>query len=165
MTQKIIMIYGAPATGKTTLARFLLGSMENVVYASRDLIRKSVPAHRTGDFAYDREVCQRLISDSLSKGQSVIIDNVNLSPKDFDFVTECSIKYNVPVHLITRQVPLKTALERNAKRKDKAPIPPSYIIDTHDDQYKLTRSQCRARGVVYDIEKPYYHFVGISATE
>ena len=80
--QKIIMLKGLPASGKSTWAKEKINENSNYIRINKDDIRESI----TGKWTSKKEkivisIRNSLIKTGISLGKNVIIDDTNLNPK------------------------------------------------------------------------------------
>lgn len=131
---KAYVTVGLQASGKSTWARDLLkkesGKWKRI---NRDLIREllddSVWSPENERFVV--KVRDMLMTESLKKGFSVIIDDTNLKRKNFDDIVEVIRRTNLDVHVMEKFFPieLEEAIKRDAGRP--RPVGEKVIRDTY----------------------------------
>jgi len=118
MKNKILVLQGVPASGKSTFARELAAKDKSYVIVSRDEIREAsgiywVPERE--DYITSVEDFQ--VTAALSDGLSVIIDATNLNPKTIDKWRLYANHHDCDIEFKLFEVDWKTALERDTKRE------------------------------------------------
>jgi predicted kinase len=76
----LIIMVGAPGTGKSYLARTLSGALGAEIIQT-DAVRKELypePAYTTAEAAAVYQVCHRRIAEALGRGERVVFDATNL---------------------------------------------------------------------------------------
>lgn len=114
---KIIVLQGPPAAGKSTLARQMVSQDKNNVIVSRDLIRESrgdywIPEQE--DYISDIEEFE--VRAAIKRKLTPIIDATNLNPKTIEKWKKLSNELKCDIEFIMVYVPFKTALERDNQR-------------------------------------------------
>ncbi len=126
----VALLIGVPASGKSTLARQLLGHA-SFVHLNADSIRKEVNGDEN---SHDRDNLvwmkfQERYEAALQSGQSVLVDNMNHTRATRSNLIRAARKAGYAVKLVYLDVPLAVCLERNRKRgKD---IPDYTIMEKH----------------------------------
>ena len=124
---KVVICKGLPASGKTTAALIWVSEdPDNRVLVEKDQIRKDsrlfqggVYDHSRGDESIVIQERDRLISQALSNGKSVISSDTNLVPKHIIQITNIAKKYNAEIEIVSfLDVPLKELIERDSKREN-----------------------------------------------
>src|ERR1041384_6644914 len=94
----LILLVGAPATGKSRLARRLAGALHAQVIES-DRVRKQLfaePRYTGGEHAAVYGWCHTVLKSSLLVGRSVIFDATNLEERVrrrvYDIVEDCKAR-------------------------------------------------------------------------
>lgn len=123
---KLIITRGLPASGKTTFAKGWVAEDEaNRIYIEKDDIRNhtelfkdGVYDHKRGDeFVVIRER-DRLISEALSQGKSVISSDTNLISKHILQMSNIAKEYDAEVEIKDfTNVPIKELLRRDKLRQ------------------------------------------------
>lgn len=116
---ELIIFVGIPGSGKSTYYRQHLAATH--VHVSKDLMPN----------ARDRETRQRaLIEKALSEGKSVVIDNTSPTAALRAPLIEIGRRYGARVIACYFDVPVRTAIARNASREGKARVPNVAIFTT-----------------------------------
>lgn len=133
---RLIAMRGFPGSGKTTFARkWVAEDRAKRARVNRDDIRKMLDGgvHVIGV----TEIRAIIIRDAsilelLKRGFSVVCDDTNLSGNHVRALQDLARIAGVDFWVEDlRNVPLKTCLERNAARTDKAPVPEEDIRRMH----------------------------------
>lgn len=121
---KLTIVRGVSGSGKSTWAE----SQPNALVVSRDRIRAAMFGSADQDYyAVDKDVLSRKenlvtaiqdesIAAGLRAGMHVIVDNTNVRPKFIKSIVEIGFKAGADIDVKVIDVPLATALERNAAR-------------------------------------------------
>ena len=115
--QKIIVLQGVPASGKSTWAREFVTGKKDWVIVNRDSIRDG-----RGDYwipeqeDYISSVEDFQIRTAIANGLNVIIDATNLNPKTIEKWEKIATEYHVEIEYKLFEIPYKEALERDSKR-------------------------------------------------
>lgn len=114
---KIIVLQGAPASGKSTWAREFVTGKKDWVIVNRDSIRDG-----RGDYwipeqeGYISSVEEFQIRTAITNDLNVIIDATNLNPKTIEKWGKIAEEYCVEIEYKLFEIPYKEALERDSKR-------------------------------------------------
>lgn len=130
---KIILCRGIPGSGKTTFAKqWVLEDPEHRVRFNNDDIRNMlgkywVPSRE--DLVKDLNYA--FLINSMSYGFDVVIDNINLNPKELKYYTKVLYNWNDPKGIVFDAVkpkynlefkdffiPLQDCIERDSKRSN-----------------------------------------------
>lgn len=116
---KLIVLRGLPASGKTTLAREMLGHDSGAIRVNKDLIRDML------FFGYDPEtepyvkwIETEVARLMLEEGFSVVVDDTNL--KDIDIATWQTFAERhrfSPPKIVNIKTPVALCIKRDAKRE------------------------------------------------
>ena len=118
MINKLILLSGIPASGKTTLAHQLAEQHNATVHSYDELPMANTKVSMDGSV---KRVWLQAIHADLQDGKNVICDGLNLT------VTErkelLSYVADIPCEkiLVVKIVPLETCLQRNRERKARLP--------------------------------------------
>lgn len=137
----LVIIRGLPGCGKSTQARrWVEDSPDTRAEVNRDAIRLMLGGFTVGSSAQEKMVTKvqhTAIHDLLSSGIDVVCSDTNLQDK---FMRELyRIAFNVGAEVGVfdmTDVPLDTALIRNALRDDKEPVPESVIRKMYNNSIK-----------------------------
>lgn len=117
--QKIIMLKGLPASGKSTWAKEKINENSNYIRINKDDIRESI----TGKWTSKKEkivisIRNSLIKAGINLGKNVIIDDTNLNPKHEQslktLAEELGVEFEVNDSFL--KVPVEECVERDIKR-------------------------------------------------
>lgn len=173
--QKIILLRGLPASGKSTWAKHFARVNSNVVRVSRDDLRAQMfPGADYRDIDEDliTEVETATTRAALRNGKMVIVDAMHLQQR---YVNRWQ-RLGYPVEIVEFTEPLQTLLERNVARGAKVPSnvirdnfkkfttdamgslrkvslkPEEYVID-----YKYVPDNTKPTAVIVDIDGTLAH--------
>lgn len=138
--QKIIILKGLPASGKSTYAKTLIAK-GNWVRLNKDDARLQ---YFNSNWSPEREkfiikLRNSALYSALDSGYNVVVDDTNFSPEHEIEIKKIAQKFNnvyVEVKLI--DTPLDICLERNRARTN--PVPDKFILDTYNKYFKSTAS-------------------------
>ena len=166
--QKIIMLKGLPASGKSTWAKEKINENSNYIRINKDDIRESI----TGKWTSKKEkivisIRNSLIKTGISLGKNVIIDDTNLNPKHEQslktLAQELGAEFEVNDSFL--KVPVEECVERDIKR-DKSVgykvIYKMYYDYLYQDPSKkiVNSSNKKRRCVICDIDGTLAHNYG-----
>lgn len=166
--QKIIMLKGLPASGKSTWAKEKINENSNYIRINKDDIRESI----TGKWTSKKEkivisIRNSLIKAGISLGKNVIIDDTNLNPKHEQslkaLAQELGVEFEVNDSFL--KVPVEECVERDIKR-DKSVgykvIYKMYYDYLYQDPSKkiVNSSSKKRRCVICDIDGTLAHNYG-----
>lgn len=117
-SQVIIIIRGAPATGKTVIARRLRHERKRTVWLGFDVIRALVykePRKRKKGLIF--EALLALADFFGGKGYSVVIEEIFIKKTQIDPFFKLGKKLRIPVYLFELRAKTKDLLLRNPDRK------------------------------------------------
>lgn len=166
--QKIIMLKGLPASGKSTWAKEKINENSNYIRINKDDIRESI----TGKWTSKKEkivisIRNSLIKTGISLGKNVIIDDTNLNPKHEQslktLAQELGVEFEINDSFL--KVPVEECVERDIKR-DKSVgykvIYKMYYDYLYQDPSKkiVNSSSKKRRCVICDIDGTLAHNYG-----
>ena len=107
-----VILIGLPGSGKSTLYRERFGATH--VHVSKDLWPKATKRDQRQ---------QKMISDALAAGQSVVVDNINPSVAERAKIIALGRIYRAQVIGYFFDVSTRVAVARNAERAGRAKVP------------------------------------------
>lgn len=125
---EVVVLRGAPGSGKTTWAQAFLAEHRNYKRVSRDALRQMLDdgVYNTRNEAFIRKIRRQLIHDCLDEGYSVIVDDTNLSDRDMrDIHTAAYVSFKprgvfelvpIPIRVVDMLATLGECIERDASR-------------------------------------------------
>ena len=140
MEKKIIVCRGLPASGKSTFAKkWVSEDPEHRIRLNYDNIRSMFGGKwspKYGEIIH--EIRNSFLTKAIDLGFEIIIDNLNLNPKDLAFYQGIinaanSLEYSYSLEIKDFKVPLDECIERDSKREN--PIGVKVITDLYN-QYK-----------------------------
>ena len=151
--KKIILCRGIQGSGKSTWAKkYVLEDSENRVRFNNDDIRNMLGKY----WVPDRENIVKDIKDaflrsSMSYGYDIVIDNMNLNPKELEYYNRILSEWNNPkgthsdeyrpkYEIETKDffIPLQECIDRDAKREN--PIGEETIRKTYEKYKNIIES-------------------------
>ena len=130
---KLIMMVGAPGSGKSTFAKTMAEEYKNMIIVSRDEIRYSIVKENEEYFSREDDVIAEYyytIAKNLDEGKTVIADATQLNPKGRNKVftnVKFLAKEPFTVETILFNVPIETCIKRNDFRSGRRRVPHSVI--------------------------------------
>ena len=166
--QKIIMLKGLPASGKSTWAKEKINENSNYIRINKDDIRESI----TGKWTPKKEkivisIRNSLVKAGISLGKNVIIDDTNLNPKHEQslktLAQELGVEFEVNDSFL--KVPVEECVERDIKRDKsvgyKVIYKMYYDYLYQDPSKKIVNSPSKKRRcVICDIDGTLAHNYG-----
>ena len=166
--QKIIMLKGLPASGKSTWAKEKINENSNYIRINKDDIRESI----TGKWTSKKEkivisIRNSLIKTGISLGKNVIIDDTNLNPKHEQslktLAQELGVEFEINDSFL--KVPVEECVERDIKRDKsvgyKVIYKMYYDYLYQDPSKKIVNSPSKKRRcVICDIDGTLAHNYG-----
>lgn len=156
----LILMMGVPGSGKSTLAKKLF-SKEQDIYISRDEIRYSIVPPEAPYFSKEKEVFSEFVRqvqagiDNKEK-RFVIADATHLNPASRLKLLDRLNRDLIDTHIVFLRVPLKVAIERNAKRTGREYVPESTIRNMYNSIAAPTKKEnikyiwvANEKGIVY----------------
>lgn len=125
----LIIMCGAPGSGKSTFAKEHLASDDNVI-VSRDQIRFSLVKTKEPYFSHEDEVLTnfwKIINNTLKEGKNVIVDQTSLTKKSRKWLLDHVTGYD-KVYVFWIKEKISTCLARNEKRKGTRAYVPKDVI-------------------------------------
>lgn len=148
MEQKILMLKGLPASGKSTYAKQLVGSEPNKwKRVNRDSLR-TMFAEEFNDRneKFILQLRDIVIDKALSNGYSVIIDDLNISKKHFARIQSMfGKKAEIEINDSFLSVPLDELIQRNANRPENEQVPEKIIRDLYEQHVSGVTKEVRGR--------------------
>ncbi|QIN94709.1 ATPase [Streptomyces phage Muntaha] len=127
---ELILTRGIPASGKSTFAKAWVLAGKNRVRINRDDIRMQL---FNKEFGVNEDavtaVEDAMVEAALKAGNSVIVDDCNIMKRYINRLAAIGHRYGAQVMVKQFDIPVETALERNAQR-DRV-VPESVIRDMH----------------------------------
>lgn len=123
---KLIIMCGAPGSGKSTWATHYVKTHDNVSIVSRDAIRYSLLKDGEHYFSHEDEVLNIFYSqirNDLQQRMDVIADASHLSYKSRKALLANVGKYYTELWAVYFRTPLETCYERNDLRSGRANVP------------------------------------------
>lgn len=162
--KKVILMRGLPGSGKSTYAKQLLEQAPNTYKRiNRDDLRMMFDNGYTsnGNEKFVKKVRDILIVKALEEGKNVIVDDTNLSERNFTRISQLVGEFNkqnndtVSVEVKEFDTPLNECIERDAKR-DK-PVGEKVIREMHrqffdDGQRYAKQDETLPKALICDLD-------------
>lgn len=132
---KLIILRGAPASGKSTFAKTWVQQEVNRVRISRDDLRAmlfTVPNHTWEQEKLVTAVENTMIENAINERQDVVVDACHLRAKYVTPLLKLAKVYGVEVEFKDFPISLEDVLERNSRRSGLAFVPEEYIKSLFD---------------------------------
>lgn len=163
--QKIIMLKGLPASGKTTWAKEKINENGNFIRVNKDDIRESI----LGKWSPKKEktvisIRNALIRAGIGLGKNVIVDDTNFNPKHEQYLKNLAQELGVTFEVNDSflKVPVEECVERDMKRPN--PVGYKVIYNMYydfiyqDPSKKIVNSTSKKRRcVICDIDGTLAH--------
>lgn len=151
---KLIIMSGAPGSGKSTYAKKLVQNESNYISVSRDKIRFSLLSPIDHYFSKENEVLKnyyKTISSFLNMGYNVIADSSNLSWKARKtLITEISKHSSLDkVDVIYMRPSLETCFQRNDTREGRENVPHGAITNMWNSQTDPANDPYHYNNIIY----------------
>jgi len=133
--QELILCGGTPASGKTTWAKAWIHEAPNRVRVNRDDIRLLMFAKFFGvNESLVTKVEDAMIHEALRMGQSVVVDDTNISFEYIERMTKIGLLYGANVVIKQFDIDLEEAKHRNRVRHENGGnfVPEDVIERMHD---------------------------------
>ena len=151
---KLIIMSGAPGSGKSTYAEKLVQNESNYISVSRDKIRFSLLSSTDHYFSKENEVLKnyyKTISSFLNMGYNVIADSSNLSWKARKtLITEISKRSTLDkIDVIYMRPSLEICFQRNDTREGRENVPHSAITNMWNSQTDPANDPYHYNNIIY----------------
>ena len=135
MKQKIIILKGLPASGKTTWAKEFCENNLEYIRINRDDLRYMsgkywVPTRE----GYITALEHFAVETALNRGYSVIIDATNLNPKYSNWIDEIAMTHSVEIENKFFNVPVEECIRRDESREN--PVGKAVIMRMYNQHLK-----------------------------
>lgn len=139
---KIIMMKGLPGSGKSTFAKEILNqNKETYKRINRDELRKMFDNdyNSVANEKFIRQMRDLLITSALEKGKNVIVDDTNISAKNFNRIKQLAEDFTkrtgkeIEIEIKEMETSIEECITRDAKREK--PVGES-VIRTMNNQWQ-----------------------------
>ncbi|MDO8497907.1 MAG: zeta toxin family protein [bacterium] len=117
MKQKLVILRGAPASGKTTICKKLRNIEENIVWLSVDQIKPIFSDFKNETLENANSACLVMLNYLLDHGYSVIYDGIFKNPAHVKQAEDVAQKKHIPFVVYQLECSLKTLQEREKTRE------------------------------------------------
>lgn len=165
MTQKVIILQGLPASGKSTWARAHVLANPGWKRINRDELRRMVDA---GKYSKSNEKLIRqfrddILRECLSSKYSIIIDDTNFEQYQIDHIREIAREFDVPVEKKIFYVDPVECIKRNDLRSEEERVPESVIWEMYE-KYVKPNEYKESTKLVQDYSLPHAIIVDLDGT-
>lgn len=142
--QKIIMLKGLPASGKSTYARELVD--KGYVRVNKDDLRSMMDNGKwsRGNEKRVLRLRDQVIRDAVNSGSNVVVDDTNFEDRHRDHISALAEECGADFEVLFIDTPLEECISRNEGRAHKVPV--SVI----NDMYKKYIAPLREKHVEYN---------------
>lgn len=162
---KILVLQGVPASGKSTFARELVSKDNSYVIVSRDAIRESRGEYwipKQEDYISDIEEFE--IRSAIKHGLNVVIDATNLNPRTIEKWNSLATELNTDIEFKLFKISFEEALKRDKDPSRKRPVGektlkrffkyyfPEMLVDFKDSRIILEPESEKPSIIVCDID-------------
>lgn len=117
MNQRLIIIRGAPASGKTTLCERLRDFDKKIVWLSVDKLKPIFSEYKDETLDETNETALVILNSLLERDYSVVMDGIFKKPEHARKAIEVGRNRNIPVVVYQLESSLKTLQVRDKTRK------------------------------------------------
>ena len=160
MGKKILVLQGVPASGKTTFAKEWLVSHPGWVRVNRDDIRSCMNDTWSRDLEnHVIDIEHFIITSSLNKEKSVIVDDTNLNPQTIQRLRDLANIYECEIEFKEFRIDFRTALDRDSQRENRIGekelrkfFLKYYPEDMADKRYMKELDRQKSRCIICDLD-------------
>lgn len=112
------MLRGLPASGKTTMAQWMMAQNPELRRVSKDDIRAmiNIGPWTDGEEKLVRDIRDSIIQLLLSSGHDVVVDDTNLNPIHKETLMEIAAKRRIVFEVVDINTPLEECIRRDLNR-------------------------------------------------
>lgn len=163
------MLRGLPASGKSTYAKELI-SKGGWVRVNNDDLRDTIHGGKWTKYNEKLivKIREYIIEQALARGDSVVVDNLNLHPKHKKLYKELAEKYGAIFDVKSFNTSLEECIKRDAKREKS--VGKKVITDWYDNFLRLPSEKYippknKPSAIICDIDGTLAHMSGRSPYE
>jgi len=137
MSNKILVLQGLLASGKSTFAKILVEGDSKWVRVNRDDLRTMFHMQWSQETEFlVKEVQEEIVRRAIRAGYSVIIDDTNLAPSTCERWKQVASFLGCPVEFKPITTPLEECIRRDSLRPN--PVGEKIIRNLYDKYLKIT---------------------------
>ena len=154
---KIIVLRGLPASGKTTWAKDYISRNPGVVRVNKDDLRATL---HNNQWSEDNErlildIRNAIIINSLINLRDVLVDDTNFAEKHITTIQNIAENYDAGFEVKDFDVPLEVCLDRNRKRDSN--VPDKVIVEMYEKyvlpkKEKVVQALGKTKAVIVDLD-------------
>jgi predicted kinase len=154
---KIIVLRGLPASGKSTWAKDYISRNPRTVRVNKDDLRTML---HNSQWSEENELIilamrDTIIAKALHMSHDVIVDDTNFAEKHVTTIQDIAADWEASFEVKDFDVPLEVCLDRNRKRNSS--VPDKVIIDMHNKyvlpkKEKVVQTPGRTKAVIVDLD-------------
>ena len=161
--QRVILLRGLPASGKSTWAKTHVLSNQQWKRINRDELRKLIDAgkYTKNNEKFIRQIRDNILRSALESGNSVVIDDTNFEQYQVDHIRAICREFDAPMEIKDFNVDPFECIKRNALRPEDQRVPEEVIWDMYNkyikpNEYKmegpLVQNPALPRAVICDLD-------------
>ncbi len=140
--QKIFLLKGLPASGKSTWARGYCGENPKTKRVNKDDLRAMISCkHTKGNESFVLVIRNSFIHHALSMGYDVIVDDTNFHPKHEDDIRVLALNFDAEVEIKEFDTPIEECIRRDSYRTGPANVGEEVIRRMAMERDKWKQSQ------------------------
>ncbi len=154
MEQKVIILRGAPASGKSTIARSFRDFEKKIVWLKVDNFKDFFADDASPALEYVNGAAIATLEYLLDEGFSVVIEGIFQNPRALEHILSTSAAKGVPCLVFELQVPLEVLQQRDREREGvKEGLRPALGDETIERIYNVLQETSRKDAKKIDTEK------------
>jgi predicted kinase len=154
---KIIVLRGLPASGKTTWAKDYISRNPKTVRVNKDDLRAML---HNSQWSQENELLvlamrDTIIAEALHMSCDVVVDDTNFAAKHITTIQDIAAEWEASFEVKDFDVPLEVCLDRNRKRNSN--VPDKVIVDMYNKyvlpkKEKILQTPGKTKAVIVDLD-------------